>query len=265
MDLKVVGTARQFLHRDHLASVRFVTDASGAVVEQTGYAAYGEKTNPAFTTSKSYIGERFDAETGLLYLNARYMDPAFGRFISPDDWDPAIEGVGTNRYAYAQNDPINRADNNGHIVETGWDVANAAWGFSSAFNNAIEGNYADAAVDFAGAAIDLAAAGVPGLPGGASTAIAATRAAAREARATRAANLATNVRSGKKAEEIAKQALESRTGKTPTSQVTFVDIDRSRARLDNVVFDRQTSKLSVDEAKAGREVVPPCETAWRLC
>ena len=117
MDVKVVGATKQFLHRDHLASVRFVTDASGAVVESTGYAAYGEKTNAAFTTSKGYIGERFDAETGLLYLNARYMDPAFGRFISPDDWDPAMEGVGTNRYAYAQNDPVNKADNNGHQAD----------------------------------------------------------------------------------------------------------------------------------------------------
>ncbi|MBB3352348.1 RHS repeat-associated protein [Rhizobium sp. BK049] len=36
---------------------------------------------------RSYIGKRFDPETGLIYLNARY-DPAFGRFISPDDWDP---------------------------------------------------------------------------------------------------------------------------------------------------------------------------------
>jgi RHS repeat-associated protein len=126
MDVKVVGAAKQYLHRDHLASVRFVTDASGALVEQTGYAAYGEKTNAAFATSKSYIGERFDAETGLLYLNARYMDPAFGRFISPDDWDPVLAGVWTNRYAYAENDPVNKADNNGHIgisISTGFDAA----------------------------------------------------------------------------------------------------------------------------------------------
>ncbi|MER8734497.1 RHS repeat-associated core domain-containing protein, partial [Mesorhizobium sp. M0018] len=65
-------------------------------------------------TQKSYIGERFDPETGLLYLNARYMDPVLGRFISPDDWDPTKPGVGTNRYAYAQNDPVNKSDQNGH-------------------------------------------------------------------------------------------------------------------------------------------------------
>ncbi|MBX5244863.1 MULTISPECIES: RHS repeat-associated core domain-containing protein [unclassified Rhizobium] len=103
-----------FLHRDHLASVRQVTNESGYRIEQTGYAAYGEATNTSFQTKKSYIGERFDAETGLMYLNARYYDPAFGRFISPDDWDPTKEGVGTNRYSYSENDPVNKSDPNGH-------------------------------------------------------------------------------------------------------------------------------------------------------
>jgi hypothetical protein len=42
------------------------------------------------------------------------MDPLLGRFISPDDWDPTKEGVGTNRYAYAANDPVNKSDPNGH-------------------------------------------------------------------------------------------------------------------------------------------------------
>ncbi|BCG82304.1 RHS repeat-associated core domain-containing protein [Mesorhizobium sp. 113-3-3] len=121
-DIKVVGTAKYFLHREHLASVRLVTDMSGAVVEGTTYATYGEQLNTGFQTQKSYIGERFDAETGLLYLNARYMDPVLGRFISPDDWDPTLAGVGTNRYAYAQNDPVNKSDANGHQMATalGW-------------------------------------------------------------------------------------------------------------------------------------------------
>jgi hypothetical protein len=42
------------------------------------------------------------------------MDPLLGRFISPDDWDPTLPGVGTNRYAYAGNDPVNKSDKNGH-------------------------------------------------------------------------------------------------------------------------------------------------------
>ena len=112
--------------------MRLVTDASGNLVEATNYAAYGERTNTGFQTQKSYIGERFDAETGLLYLNARYMDPSLGRFISPDDWDPTKQGVGTNRYAYAANDPVNKSDPNGHLaVGT---VANSMESYEDATN-----------------------------------------------------------------------------------------------------------------------------------
>jgi hypothetical protein len=57
-----------------------------------------------------------------MYLNARYYDPALARFISPDDWDPTMAGVGTNRYAYSGNDPINKSDPSGHASSSsGWD------------------------------------------------------------------------------------------------------------------------------------------------
>ncbi|WP_337739619.1 toxin TcdB middle/N-terminal domain-containing protein [Agrobacterium vitis] len=85
MDIKLVGNNFYFLHRDHLSSVRFVTNMAGQIVESTDYAAYGETTNKAITTQKNYIGERFDPETGLMYLNARYMDPRFGKYVPADD------------------------------------------------------------------------------------------------------------------------------------------------------------------------------------
>ena len=54
-----------------------------------------------------------------LLLAASLITVTFGseanaRFISPDDWDPTLPTVGTNRYAYSQNDPINKSDANGH-------------------------------------------------------------------------------------------------------------------------------------------------------
>lgn len=47
-----------------------------------------------------------------MYRNASLV----GRFIQPDDWNPDKAGVGTNRYAYAGNHPVNRADPNGHML-----------------------------------------------------------------------------------------------------------------------------------------------------
>ncbi len=46
---------RLTLQRDHLASVRFVTDSTGAVVESTYYAAYGERLNTAMQSQKGFI------------------------------------------------------------------------------------------------------------------------------------------------------------------------------------------------------------------
>ncbi|WP_282097467.1 polymorphic toxin type 10 domain-containing protein [Pannonibacter phragmitetus] len=64
--------------------------------------------------SKGWIGERDDPETGLTYLNARYYDPILARFISPDWFDPTQPGVGTNRYAYAANNPVAYKDPSGN-------------------------------------------------------------------------------------------------------------------------------------------------------
>ncbi|MBS7707565.1 RHS repeat-associated core domain-containing protein [Chelatococcus asaccharovorans] len=120
-DVNKRGTAATFLHRDHLATVRSVTDAAGAEVLHRYYRPYGQIpiTTSTFKEAKAFIGERQDTETGLLYLNARFYDPALGHFISPDWYLPTDPGVGTNRYAYAFNDPINKSDPNGHVDDAG--------------------------------------------------------------------------------------------------------------------------------------------------
>ena len=64
----------------------------------------------ALAENRGFIGQYFDRDAGLLYLNARYMDPRLGLFTSPDWLDPPIPGVGTNRYAYSANDPVNKLD-----------------------------------------------------------------------------------------------------------------------------------------------------------
>ncbi|WP_168222953.1 RHS repeat-associated core domain-containing protein [Oceanicola sp. D3] len=62
----------------------------------------------------SYIGERRDRTTGMMYLNARYYDPEIGLFLSPDWFEVTEPGVGANRYAYAGGDPVNGRDPGGN-------------------------------------------------------------------------------------------------------------------------------------------------------
>jgi RHS repeat-associated protein len=52
-------------------------------------------------------------ETGLVYMRARYYEPATGRFISED---PSRDGV--NWYLYADGNPVNKADIEGKVA--GW-------------------------------------------------------------------------------------------------------------------------------------------------
>jgi RHS repeat-associated protein len=115
------GAAAQpfFHHRDHLASIRLISNGSGGEVKRTVYRPFGEAaaSSGLHAESKGYIGERADAETGLIDLNARYYDPVTARFVSPDWWDPDKPGVGTNRYGYAGNDPVNKSDKNGHNAD----------------------------------------------------------------------------------------------------------------------------------------------------
>ena len=52
--------------------------------------------------------------TGLIYMRARWYDPALGRFISED---PAGLAGGINPYVFAGDDPINNSDPSGLLQE----------------------------------------------------------------------------------------------------------------------------------------------------
>ena len=108
------GGSTVWLHKDHLSSNRAKSFMGATAAQSFNYRAYGKPVAAALE-GKAYINERYDAETGLQYLHARYMDPTIGRFLTPDTWDPILVGVDINRYAYAANDPINSSDPNGHL------------------------------------------------------------------------------------------------------------------------------------------------------
>jgi 5-methylcytosine-specific restriction endonuclease McrA len=49
-----------------------------------------------------------------VFMTLAAVSSASARFLSPDTWDPWMQGVDFNRYAYANDDPINLSDPNGH-------------------------------------------------------------------------------------------------------------------------------------------------------
>jgi len=115
------GTASEWYHhRDHLGSLRIVTDESGRKAEAHDWYPYGQEmaswTAAGATTRKLYTGHERDAETGLDYMLARYYASSAGAFLTVDPLDAsakAADPLSWNRYAYVRGNPLNRVDPTG--------------------------------------------------------------------------------------------------------------------------------------------------------
>jgi len=88
-----------------------VYDAYGQIVSMTGDATL-QKLNPC-----TYRGYYYDAETGLYYLQSRYYNPEWGRFINADsNFDINTGVLNANIFIYCANNPVIYADANGESV-----------------------------------------------------------------------------------------------------------------------------------------------------
>ncbi len=112
------GGVLTYMLTDHLGSTSLMTNASGAVISETRYTAWGEVRYQAGTmsTGYTYTGQYSNtADFGLMYYNARWYDPSLGRFARADTIVPA--GVqGYDRYAYVNNNPVKYTDPSGHAA-----------------------------------------------------------------------------------------------------------------------------------------------------
>ena len=100
---------------DIVGSTSVTRDQNGNVNTQR-YKQFGEvRTDGSLATDHTYTGQVFDQSTGLGFYNARYYDPATGRFITPDSIVPnPQDGQDYNRYTYVRNNPIRYNDPTGH-------------------------------------------------------------------------------------------------------------------------------------------------------
>ena len=101
----------RWYHADERGSTVALTDETGQVTDRFVYNAHGELLARTGTTQTPFLflgaaGVRSEGE-GLYLMGARWYDAELRRFLSPDPL--GLDG-GANLYAYADGDPVNRAD-----------------------------------------------------------------------------------------------------------------------------------------------------------
>jgi RHS repeat-associated protein len=103
------GGVTYFYSRDHLGSVREVTDASGALHARYAYDPWGRRTKVSGDKDADlgFTGHFEHTPSGLTLAPFRAYDANLGRWISED---PTGFAVDTNVYAYVAAEPIGRLD-----------------------------------------------------------------------------------------------------------------------------------------------------------
>ncbi len=104
-----------FYTRDHLGSIRELTDSEGNVRARYAYDPYGRRTKEAgdLETDFGFAGMFWCAEAGLSLTHFRAYDAELGRWLSRDPLPEVETTQGPNLYAYVRNNPINLIDPEG--------------------------------------------------------------------------------------------------------------------------------------------------------
>lgn len=107
-----------YYYGDHLGSTSVVTNLSNQKIQELAYFPYGEirdnSLDPMSGVAHKFTDQELDFETGLYYYGARYYDPSFMHFISPDPVESDRENPQTlNLYSYVLNNPLKYTDPTG--------------------------------------------------------------------------------------------------------------------------------------------------------
>ena len=115
-------------HLDHLGTPRLITDSNGVKVAEHAYYPFGAEINltphESPEEAMKFTGHERDIVAGdghtLDYMHARYDNASLGRFLSVDPVLPpgALRKPQMwNRYSYVANNPLNRVDPDGKLLQ----------------------------------------------------------------------------------------------------------------------------------------------------
>ncbi|MEP7284584.1 MAG: RHS repeat-associated core domain-containing protein [Chloroflexota bacterium] len=117
---------------DALGSVRGAVNSGAAPLESRQYSPYGEPLGSYSQSAFGFAGEQTDAN-GLVYLRARYMNPATGMFLSKDPVEGFMQRpMSRNGYSYVEGNPVNYTDPSGEFLPILLGIAGAT-AFGAAF------------------------------------------------------------------------------------------------------------------------------------
>jgi len=103
------GALNLYYARDHLGSVREMTDGTGAIRASYDYATWGKRTKLAgdLDCDFGFTGHYQHGASGSVVAPLRFYDAEFGRWLS---MDPIEESGGLNLYRYVSNTPSDSID-----------------------------------------------------------------------------------------------------------------------------------------------------------
>ncbi|MBX7157438.1 MAG: hypothetical protein K1X66_03525 [Verrucomicrobiae bacterium] len=107
--VQLANQQKYYYTRDHLGSIREVTDENGVVQARYDYDPYGRRTKLSgdLESDFGFTGHYFDSPSGLHLTRFRAYDANYARWLSRD---PIGELGGINLYGYVDNGPIDKID-----------------------------------------------------------------------------------------------------------------------------------------------------------
>jgi RHS repeat-associated protein len=121
MTLETGATSGTFFYtRDHLGSIRELTDSTGSIRARYSYDPFGRPVHLSgdLDSDFGFAGMFCPAELSFNVTRFRAYDPDIGRWLSRDPLNDAERKQGPNLYAYVGNNPVNAVDPEGNQEKT---------------------------------------------------------------------------------------------------------------------------------------------------